>query len=146
MNSRKIYQSCYLLTPNSPLYPFGYGLSYTQFSFDSLEVLTPEVSLGEDVKIRVRVTNVGDRDGATVAQLYMRDIVASTTRPVRELKGFERLYLKKGESRIVEFLLTPKDMAFCRKDMRFDQEPGEFKVWVGNSSDATLEEEFVVKM
>ena len=146
MNSRKIYQSCYLLTPNSPLYPFGYGLSYTQFSFDSLEVLTPEVSLGEDVKIRVRVTNVGDRDGATVAQLYMRDLVASTTRPVRELKGFERLYLKKGESRIVEFLLTPNDMAFCRKDMKFDQEPGEFKVWVGNSSDATLEEEFVVKM
>jgi beta-glucosidase len=127
------------------LYPFGYGLSYTDFSFDSLEVLTPEVKVGEDVRIKVRVSNVGDRDGATVVQLYMRDMVASTTRPVRELKGFERLFLKKGESRSVEFVLSPEDMAFCRKDMKFAQEPGEFKVWIGDSSDAALEGVFVVK-
>ena len=145
VNSRKIYQSCYLLTPNSPLYPFGYGLSYTEFSFDSLEVLTPEVALGENVRIRARVSNVGDRDGATVAQLYIRDLVASTTRPVRELKGFERVFLKQGESRFVEFVLSPEDMAFCRKDMKFAQEPGEFKVWIGDSSDAALEGVFVVK-
>ena len=144
-NSRKIYQSCYLFTPNAPLYPFGYGLSYTEFSFDSLEVLTPEVALGECVRIRARVSNVGNREGAAVAQLYMRDMVASTTRPVRELKGFEKLFLEKGESRFVEFVLTPDDMAFCRKDMEFAQEPGEFKVWIGDSSDAALEGVFVVK-
>lgn len=144
-NSRKTYQSCYLFTPNAPLYPFGYGLSYTEFSFDSLEVLTPEVALGESVRIRARVSNVGNREGAAVAQLYMRDLVASTTRPVRELKGFEKLFLKKGESRFVEFVLTPDDMAFCRKDMEFAQEPGEFKVWIGDSSDAALEGVFVVK-
>lgn len=142
---RKIYQSCYLFTPNDPLYPFGYGLSYTEFSFDSLEVLTPEVAPGENVLIRARVSNVGDRDGATVAQLYIRDLVASTTRPVRELKGFEKIFLKKGESQSVEFALTPDDMSFCRKDMQFAQEPGEFKVWIGDSSDAALEGGFVVR-
>lgn len=145
INSRKIYQSCYLFTPNTPLYPFGYGLSYTEFLFDSLEVLTPDVTMGENVLIKARVSNVGDRDGVTVAQLYMRDMVASTTRPVRELKGFERLFLKKGESRFVKFVLTPDDMSFCRKDMEFAQEPGEFTIWIGDSSDAALEGRFIVR-
>ena len=142
---KKPYSSCYMFTPNTPLYPFGYGLSYTEFMYDQLEVVTPEVALGENVIIRARVTNIGDRDGATVAQLYMRDLVASTTRPVRELKGFDRLELKAGESAIVEFVLTAQDMAFCREDMEYAQEPGDFKVWVGDSSDASLEGNFTVK-
>lgn len=142
---KKPYSSCYMFTPNTPLYPFGYGLSYTEFMYDQLEVVTPEVALGENVIIRARVTNIGDRDGATVAQLYMRDLVASTTRPVRELKGFNRLELKAGESAIVEFVLTAQDMAFCREDMEYAQEPGDFKVWVGDSSDASLEGNFTVK-
>ena len=143
-NISKVYQSCYLRTPNSPLYRFGFGLSYSEFVYDSLEVLTPQVRIGENVRIRVRVSNVGSYDAATVAQLYMRDLVASTTRPVRELKGFERVFIKKGESAEVEFTLTPEDMAFCREDMQFAQESGEFKVWVGDSSDARLESGFVV--
>jgi beta-glucosidase len=134
-----------MFTPNTPLYSFGYGLSYTEFAFDALEVVNPEVALGEDVVIRANVTNTGDREGALVAQLYMRDLVASTTRPVRELKGFEKLSLKPGESRTVEFTLTPADMSFCREDMQFAQESGDFKVWVGNSSDAKLEGQFTVK-
>lgn len=142
---KKPYSSCYMFTPNTPLYPFGYGLSYTEFMYDQLEVVTPEVVMGENVIIRARVTNIGDRDGATVAQLYMRDLVASTTRPVRELKGFDRLELKAGESAIVEFVLTAQDMAFCREDMEYAQEPGDFKVWVGDSSDATLEGDFTVR-
>ena len=142
---RRTYNSVYVFTPNSPLYPFGYGLSYTEFAYDSLEVLTPEVTLGEDVLIRARVTNTGKKDGTTVAQLYMQDLVASTTRPVRELKGFERIDLKAGESKTVEFVLKADDMAFCREDMKFAQEPGEFAVWVGDSSDATLEGKFNVK-
>ena len=142
---KKPYSSCYMFTPNTPLYPFGYGLSYTEFMYDQLEVVTPEVVMGENVIIRARVTNIGDRDGATVAQLYMRDLVASTTRPVRELKGFDRLELKAGESAIVEFVLTAQDMAFCRENMEYAQEPGDFKVWVGDSSDATLEGDFTVR-
>ena len=142
---KKPYSSCYMFTPNTPLYPFGYGLSYTEFEYDQLEVVTPEVALGENVIIRARVTNIGDREGVTVAQLYMRDLVASTTRPVRELKGFERIALASGESAIIEFVLTAGDMAFCREDMKFAQEPGEFKVWVGDSSDASLEGNFTVK-
>ena len=144
-NVKRDFLSCYVFTPNTPLYTFGYGLSYTQFAYDDLEVLTPEVALGENVRVKVRVSNVGDRDGATVAQLYLRDLVGSTTRPVRELKGFERLELAAGESRELEFVITPDDMAFCREDMQFAQESGEFKVWVGDSSDAALEGGFVVR-
>lgn len=143
--AKKNYLTSYLFTPNTPLYPFGYGLSYTEFSFSDLQVLNPEVALGEDVTIRVRVSNVGDVEGTTVAQLYMRDMVASTTRPVRELKGFERVTLKPGESTEVEFVLTAGDMAFCREDMKFAQEPGEFGIWVGESSEAELSGSFVVK-
>ena len=134
-----------MFTPNTPLYPFGYGLSYTEFEYDRIEVVNPEVAMGENVVIRARVTNVGDSEGVTVAQLYMRDLVASTTRPVRELKGFERVALAPGESATVEFTLTAEDMAFCCEDMQYAQEPGEFKVWVGDSSDASLEGSFTVK-
>ena len=111
----------------------------------ALEVVTPEVGLGENVLIKVRVKNIGDVDGATVAQLYLRDMVASTTRPVRELKGFRRVALKAGEEAELEFVITPEDMAFCRKDMKFAQEAGDFTVWVGESSDATLEGKFTVR-
>lgn len=144
--AQRHYYSMYMTTPNTPLYPFGYGLSYTEFAYDSLEVVTPEVALGEDVIIRARVSNVGKVDGTAVAQLYMRDMVASTTRPVRELKGFERVSLKAGESRKVEFVLTPEDMAFCREDMQFAQEPGEFTVWVGDDSDAALKGKFNITL
>lgn len=144
-NTKKYFKSSYLFTPNTPLYPFGYGLSYTEFEFDSLEIVNPEAGLGEDVTVRVRVKNVGDVDGVTVAQLYLRDMVASTTRPVRELKGYRRVALKAGQEAELEFVITPEDMAFCRKDMKFAQEAGEFTVWVGESSDATLEGKFTVR-
>ena len=144
-NMKKYYKSCYLFTPNTPLYPFGYGLSYTEFAFDSLEIVNPEPALGEKVVIRARVTNTGKKDGATVTQLYIRDMVASTTRPVRELKGFQRVELKAGESVEVEFVLTPEDMAFCREDMKFAQEAGEFTVWVGEDCNASLEGKFTVR-
>lgn len=143
--AKKNYLSSYLFTPNTPLYPFGYGLSYTEFAFDGLEVLDPEVGMGEDVRVKVRVSNVGNVKGTTVAQLYIRDMVASTTRPVRELKGFERVSLEPGASAEVVFTITAEDMAFCREDMKFAQEPGEFGVWVGESCEADLEGYFVVR-
>ena len=141
---KKPYVSCYMFTPNTPLFPFGYGLSYTDFVFDNLEVLTSQVRMGEDVIVKARVSNVGSVDAATVAQLYVRDIVASTTRPVRELKGFERVFLKAGESREVEFVITPEDLSFCRLDMKTAPEAGDFKVWVGENSDANLEGDFSI--
>ena len=143
--AKKNYLSSYLFTPDTPLYPFGYGLSYTEFAFTDLQVLDPEVGMGEDVRVKVRVANIGDMTGTTVAQLYIRDKVASTTRPVRELKGFERVTLEPGASAEVEFIITADDMAFCREDMKFAQEPGEFGVWVGESCEAELEGKFIVK-
>ena len=143
--AKKNYLSSYLFTPDTPLYPFGYGLSYTEFAFTDLQVLDPEVGMGEDVRVKVCVANIGDMTGTTVAQLYIRDKVASTTRPVRELKGFERVTLEPGASAEVEFIIKADDMAFCREDMKFAQEPGEFGVWVGESCEAELEGKFIVK-
>lgn len=142
--TRKPYYSCYLFTPNSPLYPFGYGLSYTDFTYSDLQVLTPVVAEGEEVRIRVNVRNAGKVKGATVAQLYIRDLVASTTRPVRELKGFQRVSLLPGETAELEFILSPEDLSFCREDMVFGTEPGDFNVWIGDNCDADLEGKFTI--
>ena len=143
--AKKPYVSCYMFTPSTPLYDFGYGLSYTEFVYDNLQVLDPEVDLGQNVRVKATVTNAGNYDATTVAQLYIRDLVASTTRPVRELKGFKRIDLKAGESADVEFVITPEDMAYCREDMKFEQESGDFKVWIGDSSLATLEGSYTVR-
>lgn len=144
-DAREKYLSRYKFTPNEPLYCFGYGLSYTTFDYSDLKVLTPEVALGEPVRVSVKVTNSGKRDGDEVVQLYLRDLVASTTRPVRELKGFRKVSLKAGESKVVEFTIQPEDMAFCRADMKFAQEPGDFHVWIGHDSNADLQGCFTVK-
>lgn len=144
-DAREKYLSRYKFTPNEPLYCFGYGLSYTTFDYSDLKVLTPEVALGEPVRVSVKVTNSGKRDGDEVVQFYLRDLVASTTRPVRELKGFRKVSLKAGESKVVEFTIQPEDMAFCRADMKFAQEPGDFHVWIGHDSNADLQGGFTVK-
>ena len=139
------YSSRYMYVPNEPLFPFGYGLSYSEFEYSDLQVLTPEVKLGGVVKISVKVTNKGKYDGDDVAQLYVRDVVAETTRPMRELKGFERFSLKAGESKIVEFEIPTSDLAYCHSDHSFKADKGEFKVWVGADSTATLEGGFAIK-
>ena len=141
----KKYLSRYMHTPNEPLFPFGYGLSYTEFEYSDLQVLTPEVELGGVVKISVKVTNKGKHDGDDVAQLYVRDVVAETTRPMRELKGFERLSLKAGESKVVTFEVPTSDLAYCHRDLSFKADAGEFQVWAGADSNATLEGKFVIK-
>ena len=143
--SKQKYLSRYLFTPNEPRYPFGYGLSYTTFAYSDLKVLTPEVAMGESVKVSVKVRNSGKRDGAEVVQLYLRDDVASTTRPVRELKGFERVMLRAGEERTVEFTITPEDMSFWTINEEFAQEPGTFHIWAGHDSNAALDGSFTVK-
>lgn len=121
-----------------PLYPFGFGLSYTSFRYSDLALSRSEAVVGDSIVVSATVRNEGERDGAEVVQLYIRDRVASLTRPVRELKGFERIELGAGESRRVSFELGPEELGFYGRDMTFEVEPGEFDVWVGSDSTADL--------
>ncbi len=141
----KKYLSRYMYTPNEPLFAFGYGLSYTTFEYSDLQVLTPEVEMNGVVKVSVKIKNTGSRAGEDVAQLYVRDLVAETTRPMRQLKGFERVALAAGEEKVVEFEIPTSDLAYCHRDMSYKADSGEFLVWVGADSNATLEGKFTIK-
>jgi beta-glucosidase len=140
--SEQKYRSRYLDVPNTPLYPFGYGLSYTEFEYSDMTLDRKAMGAGGTIIVTVRVSNVGEVDGEEVVQLYTRDLVGSVTRPVRELKGFEKILLKKGESRQVQFELTPADLAFHRQDMSYGAEAGEFQVFAGGNSVDLLEASF----
>jgi beta-glucosidase len=128
------YVSRYLDTPNTPLYPFGYGLSYTSFTYSPVTLDKTAIRPGEKLTASVTVTNSGARDGEEVVQLYVQDVTGSVTRPVKELKGFEKIALKKGEKKTVRFTFSDADLAFTRADMSWGSEPGAFRLWVGPSS------------
>lgn len=128
------YRSRYLDIPNTPLYPFGYGLSYTTFGYSPVTLDKARFGPRDTLTASVTVTNTGPRDGAEVVQLYVRDLVGSVTRPVKELKGFQKIQLKRGEARTIRFKLTAADLAFTRADMTHGSEPGGFKLWIGPSS------------
>lgn len=138
------YYSRYIDAPSSPQYPFGFGLSYTTFAFDELRLSASTLRMNSPapITVTVRIRNTGDRAGEEVAQLYIRDRVGSVTRPVRELKGFQKVELAAGEARDVMFSLSPADLAFWRGDMAYGAEPGEFDVYVGNDSTAALTARF----
>jgi len=138
------YTSKYLHTPWTPLYPFGYGLSYTQFKLSGLQLSVNSIRPDGKLTVSVEVENIGKRDGDEVVQLYIRDVAASVTRPVKELKGFQRIGLSAGEKRRVEFTLTPEHLGFYNREMKFVVEPGSFKVMVGNNSVDLLEAGFEV--
>lgn len=138
------YSSKYLDAPWTPLYPFGYGLSYTQFKLSDLRLSESRIKPNGKLTVSVEIENTGKRDGDEVVQLYLRDVAASVTRPVRELKGFERVYLRAGEKRRVEFMLTPEHLGFYNREMKMVIEPGMFKVFVGNSSEGGIEASFEV--
>ena len=138
------YVSRYMRTPNEPLFAFGEGLSYTEFAYSDLEVLNPKAKLGETVKVRVKVSNVGKRDGEEVAQLYIRDVIGSRTRPDRELKGFKKISLKAGESATVDFDITPESRSFFRADKTWGEEAGDFDVFIGHDSHASLKGIFTI--
>ncbi|HPE55342.1 MAG TPA: glycoside hydrolase family 3 N-terminal domain-containing protein [Bacteroidales bacterium] len=129
------YLSRYIDSPNDPLYPFGYGLSYTTFQYSDLTVN----SEGEQVHISVSVANTGEDDGEEVVQLYVQDKVGTITRPVKELKGFKKLMIKKGESKTIDFTLTKDDLAFYHPDLSKSYEPGEFVFFVGGNSQDNLQ-------
>ena len=138
------FVSSHLDAGYTPQYPFGYGLSYTEFGYSDIEVSRSELPLGETVTVRTVVSNTGHFEAEEVVQLYVRDLVGSVTRPVRELKGFQRIRLRPGESRRVEFTVGPDDLAFYDRKMQLTTEPGEFHAWIGGSSDTTLRAEFTL--
>jgi beta-glucosidase len=136
------YTSKYLDVPWTPLFPFGHGLSYTRFSYGPPRLGAATLQPGESMAVQVEVTNSGTRGGHEVVQLYLRDEVASVTRPVKELRGFERIRLEPGESRTVTFEVEVDDLAFWNQEMRRVVEPGFFTVYVGSSSEAVQEARF----
>jgi beta-glucosidase len=138
MNPNDKYTSKYLDVPNTPQWPFGFGLSYTTFEYSDLKTDKKEFDRSETVTISVKITNTGRYDGEETAQLYVRDLVGSVTRPVRELKGFQKVFLKQGESKTIQFKLHADDLRFYNADLQFRAEPGDFDLWVGGHSDATL--------
>jgi beta-glucosidase len=141
----KMFVSTYSDIPNDPLYPFGYGLSYTSFKYSDLTLSKEKVRIGEPLEVRVRVANTGSREGAEIVQLYVRDWVASVVRPVKQLQGFRKLELKAGETREVAFTLTSDDLKFYDGEMKYTVEPGEFSVFVGGNSRDVLEKRFVLE-
>jgi len=124
----------YLFDSVAPLYPFGFGLSYTTFAFKNVRLEKKEIRVGQSTRVLVDVKNTGKRAGTEVVQLYVRDCVSSVTRPVKELKGFQKILLRPDESRTVALELTPESLAFYDVHMKYVVEPGEFEVMVGNSS------------
>jgi len=128
------FRSNYMDECNTPLYPFGYGLSYTKFNYSDVTVSNANPKGNQTIQASVTVTNTGNYDGAEVVQLYIRDMVGSITRPVKELKGFQKVMLKKGESKKVTFDITPENLKFYNGDLKYDWEPGEFDIMIGTNS------------
>jgi beta-glucosidase len=140
----KGFTSKYLDVDFTPAYPFGYGLSYTTFEYSNLRVSSASIPMGGKLTVSADVANTGTVEADEIAQLYVRDLVGSVTRPVKELKGFRRVRLKPGEKRTVEFALNAADLAFHNAEMKFLTEPGEFHVWIGPDSARGLRGEFRV--
>lgn len=134
LNPNNKYSTKYLDTDNEPLYPFGYGLSYTKFTYGALKLSKQQITATDRLQVSVSVTNRGNYDGEEVVQLYIRDLVGSVTRPVKELKAYKKIALAKGETRTVTFDISVEDLKFYDKDMRWKAEPGDFTVFVGTNS------------
>ncbi len=128
------FRSNYLDVSNDPVYPFGFGLSYTNFTYSDIKLSSASLKGAQTLKASVTVTNSGSRDGKEVVQLYIRDLVGSITRPVKELKGFQKIELKAGESRTVTFNITPEDLKFYNYDLKYDWESGDFTIMIGGNS------------
>jgi len=136
------FRSNYLDVSNDPLYPFGYGLSYTSFAYSNVAVSSPTIKQGQKITASVTVTNSGKFDGTETVQLYIRDLVGTVTRPVKELKGYQQITLKAGESRKVDFTISVDDLKFYNSDLKKVAEPGDFKVFIGTNSRDVKEADF----
>ena len=136
------YKSRYIDSPNDPLYPFGFGLSYTTFSYSPISLNTKQINTKGKLQATVTVTNSGNYDGEEVVQLYIQDVYGSITRPVRELKGFQKVFLKKGERRQVTFTITESDLKFYNSNLKYTAEPGDFKIYIGSNSRDVMVDQF----
>jgi len=136
------FRSNYLDASNDPLYPFGYGLSYTTFAYSNLKLNKHSFKARGMIMASIDVRNTGSVEGKEVVQLYIQDLVGSSTRPVKELKGFEKISLKPGESKTVNFKITEEDLKFYNTALKFVAEPGDFKVYVGGNSRDVMEAQF----
>ena len=128
------FRSNYIDERNEPLYPFGFGLSYTTFDYSNLKISSNKMNFNEKLKVSVDVINTGNFDGKEVVQLYIRDLVGSVTRPLKELKGFQKIAIKKGEKQIVTFEIGVEELKFYNSDLQFVAEPGFFEIFVGTNS------------
>lgn len=144
-SDKNVFWSHYSDVEKTPLFPFGHGLSYTTFGYKNLKIDKVNPAKGETVKVSVEVTNTGSLEGKEVVQLYIRDITASLSRPVKELKGFELVSLKKGETKTINFNLTDAELGFYNNNGEYVVESGKFKVFVGTSSNEVLEDEFELR-
>lgn len=138
------FTSNYIDERNEPLYPFGYGLSYTTFSYDNLKLSADKMTITDSIFVTVDVINDGKYDGKEIVQLYIRDLVGSVTRPVKELKGFQKTTIKKGESKSIKFTITIEDLKFYNSDVNFVAEPGKFEVFAGTNSDTKFKTTFTL--
>lgn len=139
------FRSNYLDVPNTPLYPFGYGLSYTTFQYGDLKLDKASITENQKINVSVDVKNTGNYDGEEVVQLYIRDLVGSVARPVKELKGFEKVLIRKGETKTVNFEIGVEDLKFYNSDLKWVAEKGDFQVMVGTNSDDVKKANFVLK-
>jgi beta-glucosidase len=139
------YKSRYIDCPNTPLFPFGFGLSYTTFHFSDITLSNNKLYPNDSIQASVTVTNTGKREGEEVVQLYIHDLVADVVRPVKQLKGFQKIALQPGESTKVTFTLTPSMLAFYRLDMTYGTEPGKFDLFIGDSSDHVTQTSFTLE-
>ncbi|WP_213977887.1 glycoside hydrolase family 3 C-terminal domain-containing protein, partial [Serratia marcescens] len=139
------YTSRYFDSPNGPLYPFGYGLSYTTFSLSDLTLSSPTMARNGKLTASVTLKNTGKYDGATVVQLYLQDVTASVSRPVKELRNFKKVTLKAGQSQQVELPISEDDLKFYNASLKWGAEPGKFNVFVGLDSDNVQAQSFTLK-
>jgi beta-glucosidase len=128
------FKTNYLDVSNDPLFPFGYGLSYTSFTYSDVKLSATSLKGNQTLTASVSVTNSGKMAGKEVVQLYIRDVVGSVTRPVKELKGFEKIELQPGETKTVTFRITPGQLKFYNYDLKFDWEAGDFDIMIGGNS------------
>jgi len=139
------FRSNYLDVSNDPLYPFGFGLSYTTFNYSDVKLSSNALAKGKSITASVSLSNTGKYDGKEVVQLYIRDLVGSITRPVKELKGFQKISLKAGESKTISFNITESDLKFYNSDLKFVAEPGDFEVFIGTNSRDVKKAAFTLK-
>lgn len=136
------FRSNYLDVSNDPLFPFGYGLSYTSFNYSEIQLTDTVLRAGRSITAAATITNSGSFDGEEVVQLYIYDPVASVTQPLKKLKGFQKIALKKGESRIVSFRITEEELKFINSSLQWIAAPGAFRLFIGTNSQETKQADF----